>query len=677
MTETSNNSDRWGLLVGVNKYSKLAPRYQLQGCVNDVELMAGILKDNFGFEEEKITVLRDEEATRDGILQAMDALVEDVGEDDVAVVHFSGHGSRMRDPDGDEPDGYDETIVPHDSGRSSHPNRDIRDDEIYEWLLRLTSKTPYVTLIFDCCHSGSITRDAFGEQARWVEPDDRPVEELGIDPISIDIARGAGRDLGPSGWLPLGDRYVLIAGCRDEESSYEHTIQQGLQKVRHGALTFFLSQELNKVTSGTTYRDLFDRVSPQVTAKHSRQHPQIEGARDRELFGVRDITPMRFVPVTQREGETVTLAAGAAHGITDRSQYAIYSQETKTVTDDTTRLGLVEIAAVGALTSEAKVLEEEEEGIVEGARAVEHAHFYGEMTLVVDVHAPASYQASVDGLTELIDESMLVSMAEEGELADIRLSLVAPRDEVSEGDPVPQLGDVADAIWAMVEDGEMIDPPRRVDDPEVANLLLDSLENKARYRNAIALANPNPGNTLKDGVQFNLKRQKPDGTWETIPEEGLAEFEVDEKIAFEVVNKLNVPVYVSVLDFGVTDGITLLYPLNRSSENFEPNVGPVSYGEKQGEEIELWIPETFQGKKGTDTFKLFATTQESDFSWLSQEATRSLEETRGTKGFGTPIQQLFDLAYTGEGTRDAKPVKVPKEEEWFTIERTFTLRKKL
>ena len=137
MNNTGNNN-RWALLIGVNKYSKLESRYQLKGCVNDIELMEEILKNNFGFPAAQITSVQDENATRDGILHAMDALVENVTEDSIVLFHFSGHGSQMRDPEGDEPDGYDETIVPHDSGRHPSPNRDIRDDEIYEWLLSWT-----------------------------------------------------------------------------------------------------------------------------------------------------------------------------------------------------------------------------------------------------------------------------------------------------------------------------------------------------------------------------------------------------------------------------------------------------------------------------------------------------------------------------------------------------------
>src|SRR4029453_17653296 len=123
----------------------------------------------------------------------------------------------------------EEAPVPPDSGRSPHPNRDITDDEVYAWISGVTGKTQNLTLVFDCCHSGTITRDVFGAGSRGVE---RP--------------EGAPRpppDTGPSDFLPMG-RYVLIAGCADDESSYEHETADDGSVVDHGALTYFLTQEL-------------------------------------------------------------------------------------------------------------------------------------------------------------------------------------------------------------------------------------------------------------------------------------------------------------------------------------------------------------------------------------------------------------------------------------------------
>jgi uncharacterized caspase-like protein len=223
MSDSEFRLNRWALLIGINWYPNFAPRGQLTGCVNDVEVMRQVLLNSFGFPENHVAVITDEQASREGILGAMRELVQRVGQDDIVVFHYSGHGSQMTDLEGDEPDGLDETIVPYDSGRAPHENRDIKDDEIYLWLKELTAKTSAVTLIFDCCHSGTIVRDDFGGEVRWVEPDLRPAHELPSSPIPLAF-RGqldGGRDVGPSGWLPLGERYVLISGCSQKERSFE------------------------------------------------------------------------------------------------------------------------------------------------------------------------------------------------------------------------------------------------------------------------------------------------------------------------------------------------------------------------------------------------------------------------------------------------------------------------
>src|SRR5262249_29143804 len=144
--------------------------------------------------------------------------------------------------------------------------------------------------IFDACHSGTISRDAFGVRGRSVPADTRPVSELPPSPISPgDQAMLLAGESGPSGWMPLADQYVLIAGCRDEEISYEYRPAEGDGKIVHGALTSFLSEEMRRATAGTSYRDLFERAAAKVNAANSAQHPQMEGRADRELFGIADL----------------------------------------------------------------------------------------------------------------------------------------------------------------------------------------------------------------------------------------------------------------------------------------------------------------------------------------------------------------------------------------------------
>ena len=84
-------------------------------------------------------------------------------------MYYSGHGSRRRARRPTKPSGKDATIISSDSGRGDDPNLDVIDDEIHAWLGDLSQVTSYITLVFDCCHSGTISRDVFGDTARWVE----------------------------------------------------------------------------------------------------------------------------------------------------------------------------------------------------------------------------------------------------------------------------------------------------------------------------------------------------------------------------------------------------------------------------------------------------------------------------------------------------------------------------
>jgi uncharacterized caspase-like protein len=266
---------RWALLIGIDRYPQLAERYQLAGGVNDVRALSQVLVERHGFPAENVIQLLDEAATRDGILEALEDLVQRVGEGDAVLVHYSGHGSQVLDLDGDEDDGLDETIFPSDSGRAPDPNRDIVDDEIHAWLGRLTARTPNVTLIFDCCHSGTITRGA--GRVRGVEPDlRRPAGQ------PVPARRGTAGGAVPSGEAapPL---HILLTACLSGETSHEVELGEGGES--RGALSCLLVRALTAAAPDATWNSLFETVAPQVTAIYSDQHPQIEGQGERRLFG--------------------------------------------------------------------------------------------------------------------------------------------------------------------------------------------------------------------------------------------------------------------------------------------------------------------------------------------------------------------------------------------------------
>lgn len=682
---------RRALLVGVNEYPNLPSRYRLHGCVNDVEAMAYILETVAGFARDDITLLRDQEATRDRILDELGRLSDQAVPGDVVVFHFSGHGSQMTDREGDEADGLDETIVPSDSGRRPYPNRDITDDELYDWLRELTEKTDNVVVVADCCHSGTISRDPFGEPSRWVEPDERPVEELPPSPFGPEAAealRGGSRDLGASGWLPLGKRYVVIAGCQDDESSYELDALEDPQ-LKHGALTYFLTQEIARARPGATYVDVFEKASVQVTARYPRQHPQLEGTRDRELFGVRDLQPMRYVAVSGRSGQTVTLAAGAAHGMTSGSQWTVYPPGTQHVDGQTRPLGRVTVTAVRAVDADASI-DEEGDPIAAGARAVEALRPIAEPRLGVEVVTPPGHDAAKEALLRALRSSQLVEPAGEAGGASVRASVVPARSEAGEDDPVPQLGPVSQPVWAVVgKDGRLAMPVHRVDEPDVQFILLENLEALARYRRLLALANPNPDSALQGKLEVTLLRRSGSGWDEATPDpaSGQVAFAEGDEIALRVVNHHTGPVWVALLDFGLTGRIGLVHPPAGPSERVDPPTARtpgsrLEIGTRAGSELILGFPDDFPYVKDpTDTepqaavevFKVFATTgRPVDFSPMLQGAFRGLR--------GDEEESELEEVLAGSlapGTRDVRRRQGPMatDQDWTTVDIPFELRR--
>jgi hypothetical protein len=81
--------------------------------------------------------VQDQQATRDGILDALRKLVSESQPGDVVVIHYSGHGDRLTDDNADELDGLDELLVPVDApydtagirSGSYRGERHIRDDD--------------------------------------------------------------------------------------------------------------------------------------------------------------------------------------------------------------------------------------------------------------------------------------------------------------------------------------------------------------------------------------------------------------------------------------------------------------------------------------------------------------------------------------------------------------------
>ncbi|KAI9499254.1 peptidase C14, caspase domain-containing protein [Zychaea mexicana] len=147
------------LLIGINYFD--TPN-ELKGCLNDVQNIKEFLIELYGFKEEDMRILTDDQTddplrmpTKVNILTSMQWLVEDAEENDSFFLHFSGHGGRVRDTSGDEYDGFDETIYPVDFDRYDEDSGQIIDDDMHDLLVRPLPAGARLTAIFDSCHSGT------------------------------------------------------------------------------------------------------------------------------------------------------------------------------------------------------------------------------------------------------------------------------------------------------------------------------------------------------------------------------------------------------------------------------------------------------------------------------------------------------------------------------------------
>ena len=264
------------VLIGINKYQ--VPGADLQGCVNDVKNLKGALTTYYGFADKDIATLTDAQATKKGMERAIKKLITKAKKGDVLLLHYSGHGSNVPDDNGDEADHRDEILCPTDLDWKNP----FRDDWLRKALGKLRREVN-LTVIMDCCHSGTITR--------VMNPFDAPRRQRYL-PCPWDlIATESGRKLrgtlrGQLGKAPRGRKRkkdivhadiqeLLITGCRDTQTSADAHISGSY----NGALTYYLVESIKEAEGKLTYRELHQRTAAKLKQEDFDQIPQLEGWR--------------------------------------------------------------------------------------------------------------------------------------------------------------------------------------------------------------------------------------------------------------------------------------------------------------------------------------------------------------------------------------------------------------
>ncbi|KAK1425078.1 hypothetical protein QVD17_20422 [Tagetes erecta] len=220
------------VIVGVSYRNT---RHELKGCINDAKYMKHLLLTKFQFPESSIVMLTEEEndpsriPTGRNMRAALSWLINGCQSGDSLLFHFSGHGSRQRNHNGDELDGYDETLCPLDFETEGM----IVDDEINATIVRPLPYGVRLHAVIDSCHSGTVLDLPFlcrmNRNGQYEWEDHRPKDG---------IWKGSS-----------GGEVISISGCDDDQTSADTS---ALSKITStGAMTYCFIEAIEHGNAST------------------------------------------------------------------------------------------------------------------------------------------------------------------------------------------------------------------------------------------------------------------------------------------------------------------------------------------------------------------------------------------------------------------------------------------
>jgi hypothetical protein len=179
-----------GLFIGVGA--------DLPGTVNDAGALYKLFisPEKAAYPEGQVELLIEKQANRQGILDALDRLIERANKDpeSTVVVYFSGHGGYTKS--GSETSKY--FLVPYGYNKARRAKTAVSGVEFSEKIKAINTKK--LVVILDCCHAGGVTTTKNAGE-KFVPS--------AVPPPLTELKKGSGR--------------VIIASSRDNEFSYVGT----------------------------------------------------------------------------------------------------------------------------------------------------------------------------------------------------------------------------------------------------------------------------------------------------------------------------------------------------------------------------------------------------------------------------------------------------------------------
>ena len=241
-------------LVGISHYDTALTGYQWNNIngVEDVNLLNPVLKKQ-GF---TTTTLLDEQATFDNIISQITQFTNKTKKGDIVYIHFSTHGQPVEDLNGDEEDGWDESIVPIDAYKIYkrgvyEGKKHLTDDLLNKYVKKIREKigpTGFLYVVIDACHAGTSSR-ANDETIRGTHVGFTYNNKV----FKPSTSKKSHYRIEASTKL---SNVLFIEACRPDQVNTEIKVDG----KRYGPLSYNIAQALSSFTITNNANDLVERI---------------------------------------------------------------------------------------------------------------------------------------------------------------------------------------------------------------------------------------------------------------------------------------------------------------------------------------------------------------------------------------------------------------------------------
>lgn len=314
-----------------------APLGALKGTTKDLELMTEVLEAR-AFE---CQVLTGSDATREGIMNALDSFFHHLIPDEACVFYYTGHGTLLPHPLRGP---LFPSLVPMDFEASGPGDfRGILDIEMSSFFVELGQKTADITGIWDTCHAAGMTRrDHFQTKYYASEAGDYGLREhfASLKPLNTQVLQGR---------AITGVR--IFATTEDSQATEYRSSRHGHTSLFTEKLCMQLSHAGN---ANLSWRQLMTGLSSQVHRLLPGQHPCAFGNLSRRPFENADAEKARTFSCYLKAPlfERPIIQASGLQGIAKGDRFLLHDSYKETV------LGEVEVTDVRGNEAQTAVIQQ-------------------------------------------------------------------------------------------------------------------------------------------------------------------------------------------------------------------------------------------------------------------------------------------------------------------------------